>query len=82
MTTLTVSEFRSDISKAVKAAQKNAVSISKHGEEIAVLISASMYEKMLNALEELEDIATFDEAMSGKDESVPWEKARKDLGLA
>ncbi|MEI6216717.1 MAG: type II toxin-antitoxin system Phd/YefM family antitoxin [Actinomycetes bacterium] len=82
MTSLSISELRSDISSAVKGAQKAPISISKHGEEVAVLVSSSMYEKMISALEELEDIAIFDEAISNKDESIPWEKARKDLGLA
>ena len=39
-------------------------------------------EKMMEAMEELSDIAAFDEAIKRKDESIPWEKARKDLGLA
>ncbi len=82
MTSLSISELRADISKAVKSAKKNPIEISKHGEPVAVLVSPSLYEKMIGALEELEDIAAFDEAIKRKDESVLWEKARKDLGLA
>ena len=82
MTSLSISELRADISKAVKTAKKNPIEISRHGEPVAVLVSPSLYEKMIEAMEELADIAAFDEAIKRKDESIPWEKARKDLGLA
>ena len=82
MTSLSISELRADISKAVKTAKKSPIEISRHGEPVAVLVSPSLYEKMMEAMEELADIAAFDEAIKRKDESIPWEKARKDLGLA
>ena len=82
MTSLSISELRADISKAVKTAKKSPIEISRHVEPVAVLVSPSLYEKMMEAMEELEDIAAFDEAIKRKDESIPWEKARKDLGLA
>ncbi len=82
MTSLTISELRADISKAVKSARKSPIAISKHGEEVAVLMSKSMYEKMLDQLEELEDIAAYDAAKERREDSIPWSEARKDLGLA
>ncbi len=81
MTSLTISELRADIASAVKSAKKTPVSISRHGEEVAVLISSSMYEAMLEKLEDLEDIAAYDAAKARKEESVLWSEARKDLGL-
>jgi hypothetical protein len=39
-----------------------------------------MYEKMVEAMEELEDIADFDKATTGPDTSIPWEKVKKELG--
>jgi len=82
MTSLTISELRADISKAVKSARKSPIAISKHGEEVAVLMSKSMYEKILDQLEELDDIAAFDAAVARKEDSISWSEARKDLGLA
>jgi prevent-host-death family protein len=81
MQTLTISELRADISRAVSSTKKAPVEISKHGEPVAFLVSPSMYERMIKAMEELEDISDFDEAMAGPDESIPWEKVKKDLGL-
>jgi len=82
MTTLSISELRADISQAINGVKKAPISIARHGEEVAVLISPSQYEKFISAVEELDEILLFDKAMSEKDESVSWEKARKDLGLA
>ena len=80
MTTFTISQLRADISHAVSSSKKAPVEISKHGEPIAFLVSASMYEKMVEAMEELEDIADFDKAITGPDNSIPWEKVKKELG--
>ena len=80
MSTLSISELRADIARAVASTKKAPVEISKHGEPVAFLVSPSMYEKMLDALEELEDIADFDKAMVRPDEGIPWEKVKKELG--
>lgn len=80
MTTFTISELRADIALAVSSTKKAPVEISKHGEPVAFLVSPSMYEKMIDALEELEDIAAFDQALASPDESIPWEKVKKELG--
>jgi prevent-host-death family protein len=82
MTSLSISELRSDISRAVKSAKKSPVTILKHGQEVAYLVSPSMYEEMLEALENMEDIAAYDKAKADGDEFIPWDQALKDLGLA
>jgi prevent-host-death family protein len=82
MTTLSISELRADIARAVSSTKRAPIAISKHGEPVAFLVSPSMYEKMIDAMEELEDIADFDAAMANPSEGIPWEKVRKDLGLA
>ena len=55
--------------------------ITRHGEDAAVMISPSLYEEMIEAMEELEDIAAYDAAKARKEDSVLWQDARKDLGL-
>jgi hypothetical protein len=37
---------------------------------------------MIEAMEELEDIAAYDAAKARREDSVLWQDARKDLGLA
>ncbi|MET3718660.1 MULTISPECIES: hypothetical protein [unclassified Arthrobacter] len=40
------------------------------------------YEQMLDALEEVEDIAAFDAAMAEEGENIPWAQVKADLGWA
>ena len=63
-------------------AAKEPILITRHGEEAAVLISPSLFEEMIEAMEEREDIAAYDTAKARKEDSVLWQDARKDLGLA
>jgi antitoxin Phd len=46
-----------------------------------VIINIEQYEKFLDAVEELEDIAMAEESMRDPGPNIPWEKVRKDLGL-
>ena len=81
MSDLSISDARADLAKAVARANKNPVTILRHGKPIAVLINPSLFEKFIESIEELEDIAAFDEAMSDKDPTIPWEQVKKDLGI-
>ena len=46
-----------------------------HGKKLAVILPIREYNKMVNDLEELEDIRVYDEAVSGCEESIPAEQA-------
>jgi prevent-host-death family protein len=81
MSELTISDARADLAQAVARANKNPVTILRHGKPVAVLINPSLFEKFIESIEELEDIAAFDEALSDKDPTIPWEQVKKDLGL-
>ncbi len=81
MSSMSISDARAEFSKAVTRAKKKPVTISRHGKPIAVLINPSLYEKFVESMEELEDIADFDEATSDSDPSIPWEQVKKELGI-
>ena len=44
------------------------------------MVSPERYDRMLEALEDVEDAAAFDEAMAEEGESIPWDQVKKDLG--
>lgn len=46
----------------------------------AVLLSPVRYDELMNALEEAEDVAAFDAAMSEDGASIPWDQVKADLG--
>lgn len=81
MSEFSISEARAQLPAAIKKSQKLPVHILKHGEPVAVLISPTLYREMLEAMEELEDIEAFDQALLTLDKPIPWDEVKKELGL-
>ena len=81
MSELSVTDARAELPAAIKKSQKSPVHILKHGEPVAVLISPALYLEMLEAMEELEDIEAFDQAVLSNEKLIPWESVKKELGL-
>ena len=81
MTEISISDFRADLAESLRRARKNPIRITYHGEAQVVVLDASTYEKMLNNLEELEDIEEFDEVMAENVSGIPWNQVKKDLGF-
>lgn len=55
--------------------------IEKRGQREAVMIAPELFDSLVEAAEELEDIASFDEAMAEEwGENVPWDEVKSDLG--
>jgi len=78
---LPISDARASLADAVNKAAKSPVSISKHGRPVAFLVNPSLFEKFLENVEELADIAVFDESDKDYNSAIPWESVKKDLGL-
>ena len=49
--------------------------VNERGEKVAVVLSIEEYEKILEELEDLEDIHAYDEAMASGETPVPFEEA-------
>ena len=54
--------------------------VDENGARIAVLLDLEYYERLLDALEELESIHAYDAAKSSDDEAIPFEQAVRELG--
>lgn len=80
MATFSVSKARESISEAVELSRSEAVFLERHGKQAAVMVSPERYEEMMDALEEVEDIAAFDVAMAEEGPNIPWGEAKADLG--
>lgn len=81
MTSMNMATARAKLAEAIDTAQTEAVVIERRGVPAAVLVSPSQYELMLEAVENAEDVAAFDEAMADGD-NIPWDQVRADLGWA
>jgi len=53
--------------------------VDPSGNRTAVLIDVKYYQKLLDALEELESIRAFDEAKASNDEAIPFSEAVQEI---
>jgi prevent-host-death family protein len=81
MSELTVTEAREQFPAVLNQAKKKPVRITRHGKDVAIVIDPSLYESLIQAQEELEDTAAFDEALEDKSANIPWAQVQKDLKL-
>ena len=82
MAVMNISAARDNLPEVVETARTEAVVLERYGRPAAVIISPEYYEVLLNALEDAEDVAAFDEAMTEEGPNIPWEQVKADLGWA
>jgi antitoxin Phd len=80
MAKMAVSEARGRLSEAVELARSEAVFLERYGQPAAVLLSPDRYAELMEALEDAEDSAAFDEAMAEEGGNIPWDQVKSDLG--
>lgn len=83
-TEMTVTEARERFSEALDASTREPVFLTKHGQRQAVVISSEEYERLLEASEDAEDLASSDAVMAeivAGAPTIPWAKVKADLGL-
>lgn len=80
MSSLSVADARKNFSDIIDRSQTEAVFIERRGQRAAVVVSPEQYERMLDALEDAEDLAAFDAAMEEEGPNVPWAQVKADLG--
>jgi len=77
---MNISAARESLPDAVELARTEAVFLERYGRPAAVLVSPEQYEKLVAALEDAEDVAAFDAAMTEEGPNIPWEQVKADLG--
>ena len=75
-----VSEARARLPELLDVAQGEPVMLERRGEPAGVIVSPEQYERLVNALEEQEDIAAFDAALEEGAPNIPWDQVKADLG--
>ena len=82
MISVTLSEFRSNQSDYIAAAQREPVEITSRGaNRRAVVVSPEFFDRAIQALEDQEDIRAADEARNDLGPTVSHEDLIKELGL-
>lgn len=58
--------------------------VDENGKRVSVILDVEEYERLIEALEDLEDVRLYDEAKAeierDEDELIPWEKVREKIG--
>ena len=80
MSIVSVADARKHFSEVIDRSKTEAVFIERRGHRAAVVVSPERYEQMLDALEEAEELAEFDEAMAEEGPNIPWAQVKADLG--
>lgn len=80
MSIVSVADARNHFSEVIARAKDEAVFIERRGRRAAVVISPEQYERMMEALEDAEDVAAFDQAMAEEGPNIPWAQVKADLG--
>ena len=80
MVKISVSKAREKLSEVVEMSQSEPVELEHYGRRAAVIISPDQYDEMLEALEESQDVAAFDDAVAEEGSNIPWEQVKSDLG--
>lgn len=80
MSTINVTDARANFSELLVRSHTEAVFVERHGRAEAVIVSPEQYERMMDALEEAEDVRAFDDAMAEEGDNIPWAQAKADLG--
>ena len=63
----------------VMSEHEKPVWIKREGVDVAVVISPELFEELVSAQEELEDIAAVDEAMKNTSPGIPWDQVQETL---
>jgi antitoxin Phd len=77
---LSVTDARARLPEVIEEARDQAVFLERRGKVVGVVVSPEHYDLMMDALEEAEDIAAFDEAMAEEGDNIPWAQVKADLG--
>ncbi|MDO9398923.1 MAG: type II toxin-antitoxin system Phd/YefM family antitoxin [Herbiconiux sp.] len=80
MVVISITEARARLPELVAHAQSEPVFVERRGRTEAVLVSPQQYERMIDALEQLEDAEAFRVAMAEEGERIPWGQVKSDLG--
>lgn len=80
MSSFSVADARNNLSDVIDQSQDEAVFIERRGKLAAVVVSPEQYARMIDAVEEQEDVSAFDEAMAEAGPNIPWDQAKADLG--
>ena len=81
MAEYTITEARDNLADVIKKSAVEEVFLKKHGEAVAVVISPEIYEKLIEAWEDLVDIKAFEDYEADDEPGIPMAEVFRELGV-
>jgi prevent-host-death family protein len=81
MSEIALTDARGRFATVVNRARTKPVFLTRHGKKVVAMVDAAVFEKQLDAWEEVQDTRALDEAEKSGEVSIPWEQAKRDLAL-
>lgn len=78
---ITASKARDQLGRLIDRAQREPVYLTRHNRRVGAIVDADTLDRLLEAAEELDDIAVYDAAKAEGSESVSLDELRRELGL-
>jgi prevent-host-death family protein len=81
MVRYSISDARESFADVLTEVSLGPVEITRHGKSVAVMIDPVLYNRLIEAAEDAEDVAAVDEALGTSQSTIPWADVKADLGL-
>lgn len=76
-----IAEVQARLPGLIASLQDEPVVLEEDGAPVGVVASPDAFERMMEALENAEDLRLADEAWAEGGETIPWEQFQSELGL-
>jgi prevent-host-death family protein len=80
-TTMSVGDARQHLADAIEQSRHGPVTLTRRGRPAAVLVDPAQFHRMLDDLEDADDVAAARSAVEEPGDSIPWAQVKADLGL-
>jgi prevent-host-death family protein len=85
MTEIAITDARDRLASVIDQARKSPVYFTRRGVKLVAVVDADYFDELLEAADELADIRAasraWEEAQALGETPIPWEAAKRDLGL-
>lgn len=78
---ITATKARDQLGRLIDRAHSEPVYLTRHDRRVGAIVDVDTLDRLMEAAEELDDIAAYDAAKAEKGESVSLDELRRELGL-
>ena len=80
-TTVSITTARKTLSSLIDKTKQEPVILTKHEQNIAVLLSVDAYDRIAGKLEEIDDAEAYEAVIAEETSNIPWSEIKATLGV-